>query len=291
MEEGASEPAVESVVGHLVDSGFDVHRSTGQGREILGVSGDVTEADLNVVRDLPGVAEVVGVSEPCRLASRRFRKEPTVIAGDWGSIGGDRPWIAVEPIGLAKGDRNGEPEGSPTSAELDYEVAAGRPFDAAVIRSAVAPERVGALACVSLHPRPFEQRWPIVFVRREPTWGMSPWLRAAEKELERGEASVVLLETGSEYPSGIRTLEIGTIPRAKQRSHLPVVVDVPTIAQRARYCAAVACSAIAAGADGVLLRAWVGQNGGISPLPATLPWSEAMHLAEVVRRVADAASS
>ena len=82
--------------------------------------------------------------------------------------------------------------------------------------------------------------------------GKSPG--TAEKELERREGSVVLLEAGGEYPNGARTLEIAAIARAKIRTHLPIVVDVPTIAQRARYKTAVACAAVAAGSDGVILR-------------------------------------
>jgi 3-deoxy-D-arabino-heptulosonate 7-phosphate (DAHP) synthase len=103
---------------------------------------------------------------------------------------------------------------------------------------------------------------------------------AAEKELARGEGNVVLLEAGGEYPNGARTLEIAAIARAKQRTHLPIVVDVPTIAQRARYCEAVACAAIAAGADGVILRVWAGRDGEIPRVPSTLRWSAAVALAE-----------
>ncbi len=53
----------------------------------------------------------------------------------------------------------------------------------------------------------------------------------------------MLLEAGGEYPNGARTLEIAAIARAKIRTHLPIVVDVASIAQRARYSTAVACAA------------------------------------------------
>src|SRR5689334_15655060 len=98
MEAGATDPAIENVISFLVSAGFDVHRSSGATRTTLGVVGDVTENDAAVVRDLDGVAQVVRVSEPYRLASRRFRQRGTVVEGPWGHIGGDRPWIAIEPI-------------------------------------------------------------------------------------------------------------------------------------------------------------------------------------------------
>ncbi len=288
MEPEAPEAAVESVMSYLVGAGFDVHRSSGQSRTILGVVGDVTQDDMAVVRELDFVAEVVRVSEPFQLASRRFRQRSTVVEGSWGIIGGERPWIAIEPIGLTP-QRNGslidQSDNGPPSAELPYAVAAGRPFDSAVTRSRLAPENIGSLACLPLHPQPAEPRWPVVFVERAPSWGANAWIGAAEKELTRREGSVVLLEAGGEYPNGARTLEIAAIARAKIRTHLPIVVDVPTIAQRSRYSTAVACAAIAAGADGVILRVWVGREGDLPRVPATLSWEDAVELAEKLRAV------
>jgi len=283
MEPSAPEEAVEAVIAFLVGSGFDVHRSSGQTRTLLGVVGDVTENDIAVVKDLEFVADVVRVSEPFRLASRRFRQASTVVEGPWGLIGGERPWIAIEPIGLARVEA--EPESGPPSAELPYEVAAGRPFDAAVSRAQTFPENVGALTCLPLHPRAAALRYPVKFVERGPSWGANKWIGAAEKELERREGSVVLLEAGGEYPNGARTLEVAAIARAKIRTHLPIVVDVPTIAQRARYCAAVAGAAIGAGADGVILRVWVGRENEVPRVPGTLSWADAVDLAEKLRAV------
>ncbi len=283
MEPDAPEAAIEAVISQLVAAGFDVHRSSGQERTILGVVGDVSSDDEAIVAELEGVAQVVRVSEPFRLASRRFRQRSTLLDGAWGTIGGPRPWIAIEPVGLPSTDGEGAP-----SAELTYEVAAGRPFDAAVVRSSSAPDAVGALACLSLHPRPSAPRFPVLFVTRAPSWGANAWIGAAERELARGEGQVALLEAGGEYPSGARTLEIAAIARAKIRTHLPIVVDVPTIAQRARYSKAVACAAIAAGADGVVLRVAVGaggMGGGPARLPATLGWAEASELAETLRAI------
>ncbi len=280
METEAPDSAVEAVIAHLVESGFDVHRSSGQTRTLLGVVGDVTPDDVAVVRELMFVAEVVRVSEPFKLASRRFRQASTVVEGSWGSIGGERPWVAVELIGLSVSSDDGPP-----STELPYEVAAGRPFDAAVSRSRNAPESVGALTCLQLHPNAREREKPIAFVERAPSWGANSWIGAAERELSRRERSVVLLEAGGEYPNGARTLEVAAIARAKIRTHLPIVVDVPTIAQRARYCAAVACAAIGAGADGVILRAWVGREGATPRVPATLSWLDAVSVAERVRAI------
>jgi 3-deoxy-7-phosphoheptulonate synthase len=294
MEPDASDQAVESVISFLVNAGFDVHRSSGSTTTILGVVGDLSGNDVSVVSEFPGVSQVVRVSEQFRLASRRFRQQSTVVEGPWGSIGGDKPWIAIEAVGPSTGNSSanaslgGTSEPPPAAKDLTYEVRAGRPFDAAVTRSPRAVDTIGALVCLSVHPQPSDQRFAVHFVERGPSWGANAWIGAAERELARGDSSIVLLEAGGEYPNGARTLEIAAIARAKQRTHLPIVVDVPSIAQRARYVESVACAAIAAGADGVILRTWIGPIGEVPRVPATLSWSDAVALAEKLRGIGQA---
>jgi 3-deoxy-7-phosphoheptulonate synthase len=288
MEGDAPEAEVESAISYLVRSGFDVHRSSGQSRTILGVVGKVKDDDIEVIRELDGDAKVVRVSEPYQLASRRFRQRSTVIQGDFGTIGASAPWIAIEPIGADGAGVSATTEQPPASASLPYRIAAGRPFDAAVTRSRSAPRSVGALSCLSLSGSPLEPEYPVVFVLREPSWGAAHWILAAERELKRGGPEVILLEAGGEYPSGARTFEIAAIARAKFRTHLPIVVDVPTIAQQSRYCDPVACAAVASGADGVVLRVWVGPEDEIPRAPATLRWDAAVDLAERLRTIGQA---
>jgi 3-deoxy-7-phosphoheptulonate synthase len=287
MEPDANEAAVESVISFLVSAGFDVHRSSGASTTILGVVGDLRSTDVTVVSEFPGVSQVVRVSEQFRLASRRFRQQSTVIEGPWGSIGGDKPWIAIEAVGPGSG-QGVDGVSTPSEPPLAYEVRAGRPFDAAVTRSPRAVDTIGALVCLSIHPQPSDQRFAVHFVERGPSWGANAWIGAADRELSRGDSSIVLLEAGGEYPNGARTLEIAAIARAKQRTHLPIVVDVPSIAQRARYVESVACAAIAAGADGVILRTWIGRAGEVPRVPATLSWSDAVQLAEKLRSIGQA---
>jgi 3-deoxy-7-phosphoheptulonate synthase len=287
MEPDASELAIERAIAFLVSNGFDVHRSSGQHHCIIGVVGDVTSEDVAVAHELEGVAEVVRVTEPFRLSSRRFRHEPTVVEGAWGTIGGPQPWIALEPVAEENRKIGLECDtAGPPVTDVPYRLVAGRPFDAAVWRGRITPENVGSLTCLSLHRQPSERRFPLIFVERSPSWGAAAWIGAAERELERNDGAVVLLEAGGEYPTGARTLEIAAIARARLRTHLPIVVDVPVIAQRARYCAAVAGAAIGAGVDGVILRVWVGSEGSPPRLPATLSWREGVELAERLRQMA-----
>jgi 3-deoxy-7-phosphoheptulonate synthase len=282
MEADAPAESVEAVVAYFVQLGSDVHRSSGQTRTILGVMGSVGANDAAAVAEMDGVAKVVRVTEPYRLASRRFRQRPSIVQGEWGAIGSDHPWIAIETLGLGHTDHDASPE------SLPYAVAAGRPFDAAVSRSAECADNVGSLACLSLHEQPVESKWPVLFITREPSWTLERWIEAAERELVRGTDHVVLLEAGGVYPDGSRTLEITNVPRVRAATHLPLVVDVPVVAGRKQFCAPIAAAAIAAGASGVILRAWVGAPERPSRLPAALSWNAAVELAERLRSLGEA---
>ncbi len=277
METNAPPDAVEAVKRTLIDSGQQVQQIDGTSRTLIAVLGKVPPHGRDLWRDLPYVEDVVRIEDPFYLASRRFRRTPTVVSGSWGNIGGGKPWLAIEPIGIEH------------VSDVPHDIAAGRPFDAAVVRAPVEPRPLGALACLPLERRPGALT-DVVFVLREPSWGANVWIEAAERELADGRNSVVLLEAGGEYPNGARTLEIAAIARAKIRTHLPIVVDASTIAQRTRYVAAVAQAAVAAGADGVFVRTWVGPAGQMPSAPATLAWADAMALGVRLRAIAAAAA-
>jgi 3-deoxy-7-phosphoheptulonate synthase len=280
MEADAPVRAIEAVVSYLVGAGCDVHRSSGKTTTILGVVGSLSGSDAACIAEMEGVARVVRVSEPYRLASLRFRKEPSIVDGPWGAIGGSRPWIAVEPIGVDQGPDDVTP--------VSYSVASGGTFDAAVTRAAQGPEDIFALSCLSLHPRPIGRKWPVLFVTREAGAGIQDWIAAAEVELLRGGEQVVLLEDGTPQPDGTRSFEVADLARVRLATHLPVVVDVPRIAQERKYAAAVAYAAIAAGASGVVLRAWAGGPAATPRAPATLPWETALQVANRLRAIGEA---
>jgi 3-deoxy-7-phosphoheptulonate synthase len=284
MQEQAPEEAVAAATLYLVQAGCRVQRCPDPHGCVLSVDGELSATDAAVVRDLPGVAKVIAVRDPFRLASRRLRNEPTVLQGDYGTIGGREPWIAIEPVGITGAAT--EEETAPTSASLPYRIAAGRPFDAAITRKPVAPDSVGALSCLSIHRSPRDARFPVLFVTRQPSWGVDAWLERADRELQRGGTEVVLLEAGGEYPTGERSFDIGTVLQTKIRTHLPVVVDVPTVAAQVQFVKPMACAAIAMGVDGVILRVFMGPNPEPPKAPATLRWDDAVQLAGWLRSTA-----
>jgi 3-deoxy-7-phosphoheptulonate synthase len=78
MQEGATETQIQQVVEKLVQLGFDIHRSTGATRTVLGVVGGKT-IDTREIELLEGVSEVVRITAPYKLASRQFKPDGTRI--------------------------------------------------------------------------------------------------------------------------------------------------------------------------------------------------------------------
>jgi 3-deoxy-7-phosphoheptulonate synthase len=78
MQEDASETQIQQVVQKLVQLGFDIHRSTGISRTVLGVVGGKT-IDTREIELLEGVSEVIRITVGYKLASRQFKPDGTQI--------------------------------------------------------------------------------------------------------------------------------------------------------------------------------------------------------------------
>ncbi|MGA7523704.1 MAG: 3-deoxy-7-phosphoheptulonate synthase [Acidobacteriaceae bacterium] len=101
MQERASEEEIQAVVERMMEIGFNVHRTTGTVQTILagvGTPGAFEHADFEV---LAGVAEVIRISSPWKLAGRSFRPEGTVVRFPNGvSIGGKAVVVMAGPCSV-----------------------------------------------------------------------------------------------------------------------------------------------------------------------------------------------
>ncbi len=93
MQPQADEDQIQRVIDRLIELGFDVHRSTGEETTVIGALGVKKEFDAAQIEILEGVREVVRISQPYKLASRRFRSEGTVI-----DLGGGVRWGGREVV-------------------------------------------------------------------------------------------------------------------------------------------------------------------------------------------------
>jgi 3-deoxy-7-phosphoheptulonate synthase len=85
------------VIAQLTEMGFDVHRSTGALRTVLGAVGGNRQFDQRLLEVLDGVQEVLRITEPYKLASRTFKPENTVVSIGDVRIGGDEVIVMAGP--------------------------------------------------------------------------------------------------------------------------------------------------------------------------------------------------
>lgn len=109
MQEGASEPQIQAVIDRLVGMGFDIHRSTGVRHTVLGAVGAKIDFDVRDIEVLQGVAEVLRISAPYKLASRAFRPQGTVVTvgppGREVKIGGQEVIMMAGPCSVESRDQ------------------------------------------------------------------------------------------------------------------------------------------------------------------------------------------
>jgi 3-deoxy-7-phosphoheptulonate synthase len=293
MQERATEEQVARVVAQLVEMGFDVHRSTGALRTVIGAVGGNRQGDPRLLEVLEGVQEVLRITEPYKLASRTFKPDNTVIAVGDLRVGGDEVIVMAGPCSAeseeqveasaaavkragAKILRGGafKPRSSPYSfqglgeeglrllrraADRHNLYLISEVMDISQIETI---ERYADILQVGARNmqnftllRELGRSRKPVMLKRGISATIEEWLLSAEYILAGGNMNVMLCERGIRtFESYTRnTLDISAIPVVKQLSHLPVIVDPSHGTGRRDKVAPMARAAVAAGADGLLI--------------------------------------
>ena len=293
MKERASEEQVQQVIAHLMEMGFDVHRSTGATRTVLGAVGGNRQIDAGLVELLEGVHEVVRITEPYKLASRTFKPENTVVVIDDVRIGGDEVIVMAGPCSAeseeqveataaavrragAKILRGGafKPRSSPYSFQglgedgLRLLRSAADRHGLKLVSEVMDQSQIELVAryahMLQVGARNLQNftllrelgraRTPVL-LKRGISATIEEWLLSAEYVLAGGNENVILCERGIRtFESYTRnTLDISAIPVVQKLSHLPIVVDPSHGTGRRDKVAPMARAAVAAGADGLII--------------------------------------
>ena len=304
MQERASEQQIQQVVSQLVQMGFDVHRSTGSLRTVIGAVGGAGTHDPRLLEVLEGVHEVMRITEPYKLASRTFKPEDTVITVGDVRIGGDEVIVMAGPCSAesepqvmqtaaavrragAKILRGGafKPRSSPYSFQglgedgLRLLRAGADAHNLALVSEVMDTSQielmdryvdifqVGArnMQNFTLLRELGRVRKPVL-LKRGISATIEEWLLSAEYVLAGGNMDVILCERGIRtFESYTRnTLDISAIPVVKKLSHLPIVVDPSHGTGRRDKVAPMARAAVAAGADGLLIEVHCDPDGALS---------------------------
>ncbi len=293
MEERASEEQVQHVIAQLVEKGFDVHRSTGQLRSVLGAVGGNRSFDTRLIEVMDGVHEVLRITEPYKLASRTFKPERSTVSFGEFRVGGDEVIVMAGPCSVeteeqiaasasavkkagAKILRGGafKPRSSPysfqglgeeglrmmrTAADAEGLKVVSEVMDVSqveLVTRYVDILQVGArnMQNYTLLRELGNSRTPVL-LKRGIAATIEEWLLSAEYVLAGGNTDVILCERGIRtFESYTRnTLDISAIPVIQKLSHLPIIADPSHGTGLRDKVAPMARAAIAAGADGLVI--------------------------------------
>lgn len=292
MQSDATEKQIEEVTKKLVSQGFDVHRSTGVERTILGAVG-AKVVDIRDYELLPGVKEVHRITEPYKLASRAFRPEGSVIQVGDVEIGGREVVIMAGPCTVesyeqcdliaqsvkasgAKILRGGafKPRTSPYSFQGYGEPGLKAIRKAAdkngmlvvseIMESNQIPLAEDYIDIIQIGARNMQNYGLLrdvgrtskaVLLKRGMSATISDLLLAAEYIMAEGNHRVILCERGIRtFETYTRnTLDISAIPVVHKLSHLPIIVDPNHAIGIRDKVPPLARAAVAAGADGLIV--------------------------------------
>jgi 3-deoxy-7-phosphoheptulonate synthase len=293
MKERASDENVQRVIAQLVEMGFDVHRSTGALKTVIGAVGGNRQFEPALIEVMEGVQEVHRITEPYKLASRSFKPENTVITIDDVRIGGDEVVVMAGPCSAeteeqveacaaavkhagAKVLRGGafKPRSSPYSFQGHGEKGLQMLRDAADAHNLKLISEVMDISQIELIAKYADmfqvgarnmQNYTLlrelgharkpVLLKRGLMATIEEWLLSAEYILSGGNSDVILCERGIRtFETATRnTFDISAIPVVEKLSHLPIIADPSHGAGRRDMVAQLARAAVAAGADGLII--------------------------------------
>jgi 3-deoxy-7-phosphoheptulonate synthase len=132
-----------------------------------------------------------------------------------------------------------------------------------------------------------KKRCPVV-LKRGFSCTVTEWLTAADYLLAEGNNQVMLCERGIRtFEDSVRfSLDISAVPVIKRVSHLPVIVDPSHAAGHYSLVPAIAKSAVAAGADGLLIEVHPNPKEALVDGLQSLTLSDFARLMEELRTVA-----
>jgi len=292
IKPGVTEEQLNNLIDWFKSQGLRVHISEGEYRTVLGLIGDTTKVDTDLLSGLDIIESVTRISEPFKNANRKFHPDDSVI--DIGGVkigGGNFAFIAgpcsVESenqiVDIAKAVKNSgaallrggafKPRTSPYDFQglkadgidllLKAKEATGMPIVTEIMSTEHLPlfENVDLIQVGARNMQNFELLKALgkinkpILLKRGLANTMKEFLMSAEYIMAGGNENIILCERGIRtYETYTRnTLDLSAVPMLKELSHLPVIVDPSHATGIARMVKPMAMAAAACGADGLMI--------------------------------------
>jgi len=292
LKHGTTLTQREHLVDWLKNMNLDVHISEGAEVTVLGLIGDTSRIDMDLLKSLEMVETVKRVSEPYKQANRKFHPRDTVIeigdvkigGGHFAMIAGpcsvesEEQIIAVAQAVKASGAkllRGGafKPRTSPYAfqgmkgegirlLQLAREVT-GLPIVTEIMNIANLDlfEDVDVIQVGARNMQNFDLLRELgktnkpILLKRGLANTIEELLMSAEYIMSEGNEQVILCERGIRtFETATRnTLDLAAVAVLHSITHLPVVVDPSHATGKAKLVEPMACAAAACGADGIMI--------------------------------------
>ena len=292
MKHGVTDEQMGSLISWFEEQGVTVSVTKGEYQSIIGLIGDTSKLDVELIESLDIVEAVKTVSDPFKKANRKFHPENTVIPVSNTSVGGDIFTMIAGPCSVESEEqiievanavkaagatmlRGGafKPRTSPYDFQgmraegiellLEAKKATGLPIVTEIMNANHLPlfEEVDVIQVGARNMQNFELLKELgkinkpILLKRGLASTIKEWLMSAEYIMAGGNENVILCERGIRtYETYTRnTLDLSAVPLLRGLTHLPVVVDPSHATGVSKLVLPMACAATAAGADGLMI--------------------------------------
>lgn len=289
----ATKKQLDHLVSRIKKLGLKPWISKGVERTIVGVIGEEDIIRVQPLEVFPGVEKVMSILKPYKLASRDFKKEPTVVDVGGVKIGAKKIVVMAGPcsvenrkllIDIAKKVKKAgatvlrggafKPRTSPyafqglglkglkfladareeTGLKIVTELMDIRDLDMVAKYTDIIQIGARNMQNFNLLREVGKTRVPVL-LKRGMANTIKELLMSAEYVLSEGNFSVILCERGIRtFEDATRfTLDVNAVPVIKSLSHLPVIIDPSHATGKWGLVGPAAKAGVAAGADGLIV--------------------------------------
>ena len=328
MEKSSLDPQIEYIANQITELGLKAHVIRGTERTVIAAVGDERKIKVESFESYPGVAEVLPILAPYKMASREVRTDHTQIqvlnfkagTGAVGVMGGPCSVESEEQIvscaravkaSGATALRGGayKPRTSPYAFQgmkeegLKLLALARQETGLAVVTEVMSPEDVELVAkyadILQIGARNMQnyrlleaagRSGRAVLLKRGPSATIEEWLLAAEYILNEGNPDVMLCERGIRtFEAHTRfTLPLATVPYLHRKTHLPVIVDPSHGTGHSYLVTDMAAASVAVGADGLIVEMHPNPEKALSDGYQSLDFSQFDSMMKRCKVIADA---
>ncbi len=292
LKQGTTVEQRDQLIKWFEEQGLKVHVSVGEYQTVLGLIGDTTRVDTDMLELLDIVDFVKRITEPFKNANRKFHPEDTVIDVTGTKIGGGNFAVIAGPCSVETEEQITEvarrvkaagatmlrggafkPRTSPYDFQglkadgIELLVKAkketGLPIVTEIMNANHLPlfEDVDVIQVGARNMQNFEllkelgKTKKAILLKRGLANTLKELLMSAEYIMSEGNENVILCERGIRtFETYTRnTLDLSAVCSLHELTHLPVVVDPSHATGRADFVSPMAMAATACGADGVMI--------------------------------------